>query len=105
MFQWRKTAAVALCFSVAGSMFLAPMARATGEPTPPPVPPNLEVEEGNQPFLLAHAAGTQNYICLAKNKAWTFIGPQATLFDDESGQILTHFLSPNPSQGGVARAT
>jgi len=32
-------------------------------------------------------------------------GPQATLFNDDGIQIITHFLSPNPDEGGMARAT
>jgi hypothetical protein len=74
---------------------------------PPPVPPGLEVPEGNRPFLLAHAVGTQNYVCLptASGAAWAFFAPQATLFDEHDRQITTHFLSPNPDEGGMARAT
>ena len=42
--------------------------------------------------------------------AWKFLGPQATLFLPVHGghsqqQITTHFLSPNPEEGGTARAT
>ncbi len=29
---------------------------------------------------------------------------QATLFDEENGQIITHFFSPNPAEGGTVRA-
>jgi hypothetical protein len=74
---------------------------------PPQVPANLEVEEGHRPFLLAHASGTQNYICLPSGSsfAWTFQGPQATLFDDDNGQVTTHYLSENPAEGGARRAT
>jgi hypothetical protein len=32
-------------------------------------------------------------------------GPQATLFKDNDQQIITHFLSPNPVEGGALRAT
>src|SRR4029079_9298294 len=68
--------------------------------TAPPVPADLRVPEGNRAFLVMHAIGTQNYICLTRPSApglgWTLTGPQATLFDDELGQQLTHFLSVNP---------
>jgi hypothetical protein len=44
--------------------------------------------------------------------AWTLFGPQATLFfrfkwigGEIRQQIMTHFLSPNPAEGGTARAT
>ena len=77
--------------------------------TAPPVPSEIEVSAEYEPFLLGHAIGTQNYICLpaetASGFAWTLLGPQATLFNDDSMQIITHFLSPNPDEGGIARAT
>jgi hypothetical protein len=68
------------------------------------VPANLEVPEGNRAYLMDHAVGTQNYICLGADMPWTFIGPQATLFNDEAKQSITHFLSINPADG-QARAT
>jgi hypothetical protein len=74
----------------------------------PPVPPNLQVQPGNQPFLKAAAIGTQNYICLPSG--WTFIGPQATLFviipwpnGGVRQQVATHFLTPNPSEEATNR--
>jgi hypothetical protein len=80
---------------------------AGGDIVPPPVPPDLEVPAGNKAFLKGHAVGTQNYICLPAGAsfAWTFFGPQATLFNDDEKQIITHFLSPNPDEGGTARPT
>jgi hypothetical protein len=65
------------------------------------------VEHGNTPFLVGHAVGTQNYICLLAPKgfAWTFFGPQATLFGDDGQQLTTHFLSANPDENGTLRAT
>ena len=33
------------------------------------------------------------------------VRPQATLFDDAGRQTMTHYLSPNPDEGGTARAT
>ncbi|MFI5365859.1 MAG: DUF3455 domain-containing protein [Candidatus Binatia bacterium] len=67
---------------------------------------------GNKLFLEGHASGTQDYICLPSGAgfAWTFFGPQATLFDDNNEQIITHFLSPNfspisPEISGALRAT
>ena len=87
----------------------------------PDVPQNLKVEAGNVVFLEGHAEGTQNYICMpcpnaitpadkcpASGFAWAFIGPQATLFDVVDGdddQIITHFNSPNPVEGGKERPT
>jgi hypothetical protein len=64
--------------------------------------------------LKGSAAGTQNYVCLPSTGglAWKFQGPQATLFvsfrwinGELRQQITTHFLSPNPAEAGLARAT
>ena len=74
--------------------------------TPPPVPTGLEVDAPNEAFLLGRGVGTQNYICQPAalgRVAWTLFTPQATLFSDEREQLITHFSSPNPDEGGVAR--
>ena len=58
-------------------------------------------------FLVGHGFGTQNYVCLPSGAgvAFTLFTPEATLFDDQSEQITTHFFSPNPDEQGVIRAT
>jgi len=87
----------------------------------PAVPANLEVQAGNQVYLQGLGVGTQDYICLpcpnaitpaamcpASGFAWAFYAPQATLFDVDVGhekQVITHFLSPNPAEGGTPRPT
>jgi Protein of unknown function (DUF3455) len=77
--------------------------------TPPPVPTNLQVPAGNQAFLIGHADGTQNYVCSPAKSvgqvAWTLFTPRATLFNDDGGQLITHYFSPNPAEGGIVRAT
>ena len=77
--------------------------------TPPPVPPGLEVPAPNQAFLLGRGVGTQNYVCQPLNQlgrvGWVLFTPQATLFDDQEGQLTSHFFSPNPNEAGVVRAT
>jgi hypothetical protein len=75
-----------------------------------PVPGEIVVPEGHRPFLSARAFGTQNYICLPATSgtglAWAPTGPQATLFDADARQVLTHYLSPNPDEvGRPSRAT
>jgi hypothetical protein len=72
---------------------------------PPAVPSNLEPLDGSTAFLIGHARGTQNYVCLPNGGAfsWTLFGPQATLFDDNDNQQITHFLSANPVENGVLR--
>jgi hypothetical protein len=69
--------------------------------TPPDLPAVLQVPAGNQLFRIGHAVGTQDYICLSSG--WVAYGPQATLFDDDKGQILTHYLSPNPAEANTPR--
>jgi uncharacterized protein DUF3455 len=74
---------------------------------PPAVPDNIQVAAENRAFFEGHADGTQDYICLPSGTgfAWTFFGPQATLFNDDDKQVITHFLSPNPFESGTPRAT
>jgi hypothetical protein len=74
---------------------------------PPPVPSDIVIEEGNEAFLVGHAEGTQNYVCLpaGSSVAWVLFTPQATLFTDRGRQIQTHFFSPNPEESGTVRAT
>jgi Protein of unknown function (DUF3455) len=75
--------------------------------TPPPVPPDIAVSNEHKAFLAGHAVGTQNYICVPSGSgfSWALFGPQATLFSDDDGQIITHFLSANPDEGGIPRPT
>ena len=74
---------------------------------PPDAPAAIQVPAGNTLFLEGHAFGTQDYICLPSGSGftWAFFGPQATLFDDDDRQIVTHFLSPNPLEHDTPRAT
>jgi len=92
---------------VAVSIAVAQPILAKSNFVPPPMPPGLEVPTGNKLFLAGHATGTQQYMCLFNGTsfAWTFFGPQATLFDGDGKQTMTHFLSPNPVETGAARAT
>jgi hypothetical protein len=84
-----------------------PRAAAPADVTPPSVPVNLEVPAGHNVFLIAQAEGTQNYICMpsATGVTWTFLGPQATLFDGQPEQVMTHFLGLNPAENNTPRAT
>lgn len=93
-----------LCVAALGCA--VPVCAAAAEPA---LPAKL-IPEGATPYLRTHALGTQNYACVATGSglAWRFVGPQATLFVkvfSVEQQITTHFLSPNPDEGGVARAT
>ena len=68
--------------------------------TPAGIPDAIAVPPGNEVFLVGHASGTQNYICLpaATGFDWVLFTPQATLFNDEDRQVVTHFFSPSPPQ-------
>jgi len=100
--------ALAVAFTV-----LLPQPALAKRVTPPPVPANLTVPEGNTAFLVGHAIGTQNYVCLPSGAgfAYALFTPEATLFDKHGKQIITHFFSPNlaPSDpteiAGTIRAT
>ena len=92
---------------IAALAIATPIAAMAGGITPPAVPTNLVVPQGNKAFAIAHAVGTQNYVCLPDGGGvkWILFGPQATIFDDAGQQIMTHFLSPNPAESNKARAT
>ena len=68
--------------------------------TLPAVPANIQVPAGNKLFLVGHAVGTQNYVCVPSGTGVRFVlfTPEATLFDDEGGQLTTHYFSPNPAE-------
>ena len=100
----RLTLAAAVSFPLS---IAVPALAAADHVTPPPVPSDLNVPAGKKAFLIGHAYGTQNYLCLPSTSgvAWTLFGPQATLFQDDGDQVITHFLSPNPDENGTPRAT
>jgi hypothetical protein len=90
---------------VMGLMFSLPQLAQAQSVTPPTVPGNkLQVEEGNEAFLLGHGVGTQNYVCKPSGGSVKYVlfTPQATLFrDNDDRQIITHFFSPNPSEPNI----
>jgi hypothetical protein len=86
----------------------APLTSARATSTrPPSVPANIEVPAGHRAFLIGHAEGTQNYICLPSGGAVKFVlfTPQATLFNGDGKEIATHYFSPNPDEAGTIRPT
>lgn len=95
-------AAAALAFTISSPQ----PAYADDVITPPPVPANIQVPAGNVPYLVGHAAGTQNYVCLPFGDTfrYTLFTPQATLFNDDMEEIMTHYFGPNPDEGGTIRA-
>jgi hypothetical protein len=107
----------AACVAALGLVTTTGVRAAHGEGiTPPRVPPNLKVEDGNELFLVGHGVGTQNYICTSSPTspsgfAFSLFTPEATLFDDTGDQLITHFFSPNddprlaPPERGAIRVT
>jgi hypothetical protein len=66
----------------------------------PPAPaPGLVADADLKPFLVGHAVGTQNYVCSRAGAGVKYVlfTPEATLFDDDGKQIITHYFSPNPN--------
>jgi len=108
MNKYRVRLATQLCSIVFLTLFFAASASAqtrAANVTPPEVPHDVQVETGNEVFLVGHAVGTQNYVCVPCDQskpgcpngvAFTLFTPQATLFNDQGKQIITHFFSPNP---------
>jgi Protein of unknown function (DUF3455) len=97
-----------------GLMVSLPQSAHAQTVTPPPVPQDIKVPEGNEAYLVGHATGTQNYVCSPCDPtkpncplgvAFTLFTPQANLFDDEGEQIITHFTSPNPNENGITRVS
>lgn len=97
-------AALGLAFTVA----LPPTAHADTI-APPIVPDTLKVLAPNEVFLIGHATGSQNYVCVPSGTGvdWSLFTPEATLFNDSIQQVTTHFFSPNPNPDdrGAIRAT
>lgn len=83
---------------LSASIGLQQVALAESQISPPPVPAAIRVPAGHKPFLAGHAVGTQGYVCIAavSGYLWSPFGPQATLFDADGQQVVSHFLSPTP---------
>src|SRR4030095_16127398 len=78
----------------------SPRAPTPGGITPPPLPAGMApVPAGNELFLGTHGVGTQNYVCRPSGAgvAYVLFTPQATLFGEDGGQLITHYFSPNPN--------
>jgi hypothetical protein len=106
----RAIAAVVIVLGLGSSLAMTEASVRVGIRVPD-VPAELEIPAGYSAYFKGHAIGTQNYVCLptASGLAWTFVAPQATLFRTFRGavteQLMTHFLSPNPIEDGLSRAT
>lgn len=97
----KKFMVVSLAIILVLSAFFSLQARAARADgiTPPPLPPGLApVPAGNKLFFGFHAVGTQNYVCKPSGAgvAYVLFTPEATLFSEDGGQVITHNFSPNP---------
>jgi hypothetical protein len=105
---WRSLAISVLLTSTLFGAAAAHAAPADGTAVAAPnVPAAIQVPAGNKLFLVGHAIGTQNYVCLPSDAGYKFalFTPQATLFTDDNLQLTTHFFSSNPFEDGTLRAT
>ena len=92
-------ATLAMILTLSAFSFQARAARADGNITPPTLPPGMApVPAGNKLVLGTHAVGTQNYVCKPSGAgvAYVLFTPEATLFGEDGGQVITHNFSPNP---------
>jgi len=91
---------VMACGAAFAAAVALPKAAYADDVTLPPMPPAVQVTNGDVPFLVGHAVGTQNYVCLPSGSGVAFVlsTPEATLSDDSDEQIITHFFSPNPDE-------
>jgi hypothetical protein len=103
----RRILLIACAAALAVALTVGLLQTALAENDTPPVPANIAVPAGNKLFLVGHAAGTQNYICLPSGAGvtYTLFTPQAALYKNKVKQVTTHFFSPNPAEGGTIRAT
>lgn len=95
-----------LILAVLATAFTGNAAIASSRITPPLVPANIEVPAGNKVFLVGHAVGTQNYICLpsassTSGVAYTLFTPEATLFNKKFKEVTTHYFGPNPFENNT----
>jgi hypothetical protein len=81
---------------VAGAIGMWFAAESQG-PARPEVPESLKAPAGEEVILVAHATGTQIYVCQAgtdKKLAWVFKAPEAELTDAKENNIGHHSAGP-----------
>jgi hypothetical protein len=80
-----------------GLLLLAAV-QAWGQTIPPPdVPDKIKAPTSEQVVLVAHASGSQTYVCQAGTDgklAWTLKAPEAELRDDQGTAIGRHSAGP-----------
>jgi hypothetical protein len=89
------------CAAVLAAAVALPKAAHAGDIIVPTVPADVRVDAPNEVFLVGHAQGTQNYVCLPSGTgvAYVLFTPEATLFNNDGDKaLITHFFSPNPDE-------
>jgi len=64
----------------------------------PEVPDKIKAPAGEEVVLVAHASGSQIYVCQAGadgKLAWTLKAPEAELRDDQGALIGSHYAGPS----------
>jgi hypothetical protein len=95
----RTTYVTALAVALAVALSQSAHAGTTPIVVPPAPAPGLQADADLKVFLVGHAVGTQNYVCSRAGAGVKYVlfTPEATLFDDDGKQIITHYFSPNPN--------
>ena len=95
----RITYVTALAVALAVALSQSAHADPTTIVVPPAPAPGLQADADLKVFLVGHAVGTQNYVCSRAGAGVKYVlfTPEATLFDDDGKQIITHYFSPNPN--------
>jgi hypothetical protein len=73
------------------------LASAPGQHARPDVPPKIAAPANEEVVLMAHASGSQIYVCQAgadQKLAWTLKAPDAELTDAKGTNIGRHFAGP-----------
>lgn len=61
---------------------------------PPKIPPELAIPEGNKLAFTFGASGVQRYVCADDGSKWTFVEPEADLFDKHGRVAGHHYKGP-----------
>lgn len=85
------------CSSYAVRLAASLLTACAGGPEATPVPPNLEPPAGARWLMTVSATGVQHYECRRAadgRPAWTFVAPEAELFDPQGRPFGRHGTGP-----------
>lgn len=87
---------IAWASSLASALGASALAAAQAVPTPQ-VPDAIRVPANERVVLMAHATGSQIYVCTQGSEGkmeWTLKAPDAELRDAQGGVVMHHFAGP-----------